>query len=86
MRVRIPSPLHAYTAGQSDVTADGSTLLQVLGDLDRQYPGLKFRIVDEHERLRTHIRVFVNGKLERTLDRPVDAATEVMIVAALSGG
>jgi molybdopterin converting factor small subunit len=86
MRVRIPSPLHGYTAGASDVTAEGDTLAAVMTDLDRRYPGLKFRIVDEQERLRTHIRVFLDGKLANSLDRPVQAASEVMIVCALSGG
>ena len=86
MRVRIPSPLHAYTSGASDAVAAGRTLDEVLVDLDRQYPGLRFRIVDEQDRLRTHIRVFVDGQLAGRLDRPVEAATEVMIVCALSGG
>lgn len=86
MRVRIPSPLHSYTAGASDAVAAGGTLDEVLSDLDRQYPGLKFRIVDEQARLRTHIRVFVDGRLASALDLTVAAAGEVMIVCALSGG
>ncbi|MDB5101226.1 MAG: molybdopterin synthase sulfur carrier subunit [Cyanobacteria bacterium RYN_339] len=86
MRVRIPSPLHSYTAGAGDVVADGQTLDELLADLDRQFPGLRFRIVDEQRRLRTHIRVFVDGSLAKGLERPVDAASEVMIVCALSGG
>lgn len=86
MRVRIPSPLHGYTAGASEAAAEGGTLDELLADLDRQYPGLRFRIVDEQARLRTHIRVFVDGKLAKALDRPVHDAREVMIVCALSGG
>jgi molybdopterin converting factor small subunit len=86
VRVRIPSPLHSYTAGASEVAAAGQTLDELLADLDRQFPGLRFRIVDEQRQLRTHIKVFVDGGLARTLDRPVDAAHEVMIVCALSGG
>jgi molybdopterin converting factor small subunit len=86
VRVRIPSPLHSYTAGASEVAAAGATLGELLADLDRQYPGLRFRIVDEQERLRTHIRVFVDGGLEKQLGRSLDAAGEVMIVCALSGG
>jgi molybdopterin converting factor small subunit len=86
VRVRIPSPLHAYTAGSSEAAAEGGTLGEVLADLDRQYPGLKFRIVDEQDRLRTHIKVFVDGKIAAQLDKPVDTAREVMIVCALSGG
>ena len=86
MQVQIPSPLHAYTRGESLASASGGTVGAVLADLDRQFPGMKFRIVDEQERLRTHIRVFVDGALARTLDRPVGEASRVMIVCALSGG
>lgn len=86
MRVRVPSVLHAYTAGASEAQAVGSTLGEVLSDLDGQYPGLRFRIVDEQERLRTHIRVFVDGKVASRLDWPVSTTSEVMIVGALSGG
>ena len=86
MRVRIPSPLHAYTAGASEAQADGETLDALLADLDRQYPGLRFRIVDEQARLRPHIRVFVDGRLAGGLDRALVTTSEVMIVCALSGG
>lgn len=55
-------------------------------DLDRRYPGLRFRMIDEQDRMRPHIRFFING--EQTFDlahslRPTDA---VQIVQALSGG
>lgn len=86
MRVRIPSVLHSYTGGRSDATAAGDSLAAVLGDLDRQYPGLRFRIVDEQDRLRPHVRVFVDGQLATGLAQPVGPDGEVMIVAALSGG
>lgn len=86
MKVRIPSPLFSYTGGAGEAQAVGATLGAVLADLDRQFPGLRFRIVDEQDRLRTHIRVFVDGKLAKALDRDVTGAADVMIVAALSGG
>lgn len=86
MRVRIPSPLHSYTAGASNVEASGRTIAEVLADLEARYPGLRFRIVDEQERFRPHIRVFVDGQLAGRLDRPVETASDVMIVCALSGG
>ena len=46
MKVLIPTPLHSYT-GQREVEATGSTLAAVLADLDRQYPGMRFRMLDE---------------------------------------
>jgi molybdopterin converting factor small subunit len=85
MKVLIPSSLRAYT-GASRVEADGSTLGELLADLDRSYPGLRFRMVDEQERLRPHMRVFVNGQAVHDLAWRIDAGDDVAIVQALSGG
>ena len=85
MKVLIPSPLRPYTR-QSHVEATGATLAELLADLDRRYPGLKFRIVDEQDRMRTHMRFFVNGVQVFDIARPLRAEDEVQIVQALSGG
>jgi len=85
MRVRLPTHLRAYTQGLAEVEASGATLAEVLADLDQRYPGLRFRVVDEQGRIRTHIKFFVGGELVRTLAAPV-GAREVQIVPALSGG
>ena len=60
--------------------------LQTLADLDRQYPGIRFRMIDEQERIRRHIRIFVNGEQVRALSHPLRESDEVVIVQALSGG
>jgi hypothetical protein len=44
------------------VEAEGASLAALLADLDRRYPGIRFRMVDEQERIRRHMRVFVNGE------------------------
>lgn len=85
-RVSIPSPLLSYTGGRRDVTAAGATLAEVLDDLDRQFPGLRFRVVDEQRRIREHVRMWVAGRLARGIEAPVGDSDEVMIVGALSGG
>ena len=59
MDVRIPTPLRSYTGQASTVTAAGTTVAEVLADLDRQFPGIRFRVVDEQGRLRRHMKVFV---------------------------
>ena len=86
MKVNLPTPLIDYTGGHRDVVAEGSTLGAVLEDLDRRYPGIRFRMIDEQGRGRAHMKFFVNGELERTLDRPLQPQDELMVVAALSGG
>ena len=86
MKVLIPTPLRSYTGERHEVEAAGSTLGAMLEDLDRRYPGIRFRMVDEQDAIRRHIRVFVNGDQVRSLQRPLRAADEVLIAQALSGG
>ena len=85
MKVLIPSALRSYTE-QGETEASGATLAAVLADLDRRYPGIRFRMIDEQDRIRRHIRIFVNGGQVRELSQPLAATDEVVIVQALSGG
>jgi molybdopterin converting factor small subunit len=86
VKVRIPTPLRSYTGGASAVDADGVDVAALLTDLDRRYPGFRFRVVDEQGRLRPHVRVFVNGDLTRDLAAPLADGDEVTLMQALSGG
>jgi sulfur-carrier protein len=85
VKVLIPSPLLSYT-GRSWVDAEGGTLGELLLDLDRRYPGIRFRMIDEQDRMRPHVRFFVNGEQTFDLGLPVGPADAVCIVQALSGG
>ncbi|HEV8201218.1 MAG TPA: MoaD/ThiS family protein [Candidatus Polarisedimenticolia bacterium] len=85
-RVRIPSPLHSYTGARAEVVARGGTLAEVLADLETTFKGLRFRIIDEQDRIRPHILIFIAGRPARTLAAAVAPGDEVQIVAALSGG
>ena len=85
MKVSIPTPLLSYTR-EPQVEAEGATLAELLADLDRRYPGIRFRMIDEQERMRRHIRFFVNGAQTFDLETPVAPDDEVFIVQALSGG
>ena len=85
MKVLIPSALRSYTE-RAETEAQGASLGALLTDLERQYPGLRFRVIDEQDRIRRHIRIFVNGEQARELSRPLTATDEVIIVQALSGG
>jgi molybdopterin converting factor small subunit len=86
MQVLIPTPLRSYTHEQRWVEANGATLADVLVDLDRQYPGIRFRMINEQDRMRPHIRFFVNREQVFDLARPLAAGDELFIVQALSGG
>ena len=85
MKVSIPGALHSYT-GQGHVEASGATLGAVLAELDHRYSGIRFRMIDEQDQIRPHIRVFVNGEQVRDLSQPLNPTDEVVIVQALSGG
>ncbi len=85
MKVLIPTPLRSYT-NKREVEAAGETLADLLADLDRQYPGLRFRMVDEQGEIRRHMRIFVNDEQVFDMGRPLLPGDAVYIVQALSGG
>ena len=85
MKVLIPGALRSYT-GQSWVEADGATLGEVLADLERQFPGIRFRMIDEQDRTRPNMRFFVDGAATFDLSRSLRPTDTLQIVQALSGG
>jgi sulfur-carrier protein len=86
MTIHIPSALRSYTNRLSEVEVEGSTLGEVLSELDVRYPGFRFRIVTEQDRIRPHIRIFVNDEQAQGLLTPLNREARVYIVCALSGG
>jgi len=86
MKVHLPSPLDGYTGGVREVDLPGRNLGEVLAALDARFPGVRFRLVDEQDRIRPHISVFVNAEGCGDLAAPLGRKDEVRIVAALSGG
>jgi sulfur-carrier protein len=86
MRVFVPTQLRSYTAGAAEVQATGATLADVLSDLDRQFPGLRFRVIDEQDRVRRHIILFVGAERTEDLAAPLPAGADLHIIGALSGG
>jgi sulfur-carrier protein len=85
VKVHIPSPLLSYTT-VSEVEAEGGSLAEVLADLDHRFPGFRFRVVDEQDRVRAHMRFFVNGVQAFDLATKLTPRDEVQLVQALSGG
>src|SRR4051812_39916392 len=85
MKVMIPGALRSYTE-RGEVDVGGATLAAALAELDRQYTGIRFRIVDEQDQIRRHIRIFINGEQTHDLSQALAAKDEIVIVQALSGG
>lgn len=86
MKVHIPSPLLSYTGQQKEVEANGASVAALLEDLNRQYPGIRFRMIDEQDAIRRHMKIFVNGEQIDGLAVALSPADEVLILQALSGG
>jgi len=86
VKVRIPTPLRSYTHQQSVVDAQGTTMSDLLDDLDRRFPGIRFRMVDEQGRLRQHMKLWIGQDAVTDLSTPLSGSDEVTIMQALSGG
>ena len=85
VKVLIASPLQSYT-GTDEVEAVGETLGELLADMDRRYPGIRFRMIDEQDKIRKHIRFFINDEPVFDLACGIRPTDEVCIIQALSGG
>ncbi len=86
MKVYIPTPLRSYTDKKNVVEGNGTTLEELLVDLDHRYPGIRFRMIDEQDRIREHLKFFVNQSLAPDLAAHLDPQDEVRIITAISGG
>ncbi|MEO8811975.1 MAG: MoaD/ThiS family protein [Caulobacteraceae bacterium] len=84
--VLIPSQLQSYCGGATRLEAAGATVDDVLRDLDARFRGIRFRVIDEQDRVRRHIRIFVGGEGVEDIGRAVADGEEVLIFGALSGG
>jgi molybdopterin synthase sulfur carrier subunit len=87
--VRIPTILRTYTNGESEVSADGGTLAEVLDSLDGSYPGIKGRILDDQGAIRRFVNVYVGNDDVRfldALDTGTPAGTQISVIPAVAGG
>ncbi len=85
MQIHIPTPLRAYTK-KNIVAARGATLAELFADLERRFPDMRFRVINEQDEIREHIKVFVNQTLAVDLRAPLKDGDSVHIIAAISGG
>lgn len=85
MKVLIPDVLQSYTRAK-EVDANGSTVMEVFDDLEDQFPGMRFRVINELDKLRPNFKLFINGELTRELSALIGATDELFIMQSLSGG
>ena len=87
--VLIPAPLRRFTDGAAKVSATGTTIAEMVDNLEAGYPGIKDKICEPDGRIRRFVNVFVNGANIRSGDGPqtaLKAGDEVGIVPAMAGG
>lgn len=86
MQLAIPTPLRKYTHGQRMVETRGETLRDMLDALEQDYPGIRFRLVNEQGQLREHLKLFINQRVAPDLDAVIQPHDEIRIILAISGG
>jgi sulfur-carrier protein len=89
VKVQIPGPLRSLTAGAAEVEVDAASVQDVIEALETKFRGVKSRLCDEDGRLRSYVRVFVNGEDARGLGEAkaaVKPGDTVSIVPAIAGG
>ncbi len=87
--VSIPAALRQYTKNSSEVDVDASTVDEVLLKLDALYPGLRAFILDESNRVRRYVNIFVNEEDIRSgdgLTTKLKDGDRVHIIPAIAGG
>ena len=83
--VRLRAPLSELAGGRRELELDGDTVAAVLRALEREHPGVKGWILDEHGLIREHVNVFVNKDYGRE-DTAVGAQDRLSVIPAISGG
>jgi sulfur-carrier protein len=87
--VRLPGVLRDLVGGETKLEASGSTLADVLADIDRRHPGFRARVLDDRGAIRSYINVYVGDTDARTsggLGTAVPDGGEVMVIPAMAGG
>jgi molybdopterin converting factor small subunit len=87
--VRLPTILRSYTGGEAEVSGNGSTLNELLHDLETRHAGLLARILDENGKIRRFVNIYVNDedvRFEQGLETAITDGTQVSILAAVAGG
>jgi sulfur-carrier protein len=87
--VRIPTPLRAMTKGSAEVQVTADTVEDVIQDLERQFPGMRERLVEDGGEIRRFINIYINQEDIRFLQgakTELKSGDEVSIVPAIAGG
>ena len=88
-KVRIPTPLRKLTNNEELIEVSGSTVGEIIAELQSRYPGFQERLLDENGQIRRFVNIYVNEEDVRFLDNQNTAlkeGDEVSIIPAIAGG
>lgn len=84
--VFIPSLMQNMTGGKNTVEVPGSTVRQIIDNLEKEFPGMKERLVDNN-RVKPNISVAVDGEVTNLgMLEKVGENSEVHFLPAIGGG
>lgn len=89
VKVKIPTPLQKLTNGEREVESTGTTLEDIINDLEARYPGVKERIIDETGEIRRFVNIYIDEEDVRFLDglsSVVSDNADISIIPAVAGG
>jgi len=89
IKVRIPTPLMKLTDNQSEVSAEGETISDIINNLENQFNGIKDRICEENGAPSRFINIYINEEDIRFLEGEKTAVIdgdEISIIPAIAGG
>jgi molybdopterin synthase sulfur carrier subunit len=86
VRIRVAALLHSYTGGNKLIEVEAADVREAMAALDRQFPGLAFRVIDEQQQIRPHMNIYLGEEKVRDLSTSTYDGAEIYIVGALSGG
>lgn len=89
VKVRIPTPLRTLTNGKAEVESTGSTIIDIINDLEKNYVGIKERICEENDSVRRFVNVYLNDEDIRFIDNiksVVKDGDTISIIPAIAGG
>ena len=89
IKVRIPTPLMKLTDNQSEVSAEGETISDIINNLENQFNGIKDRICEENGAPRRFINIYINEEDIRFLENlqtSISEKDELSIIPAIAGG
>ncbi len=89
VKVRVPTQLRTLTAGESELEASGGTVGEVIDDLDKRFPGIATRVLDDDGNVRRFVNVYVGEddvRFLQGLDTTIETGTSISIIPAVAGG